>query len=144
MTSADPHNLQRFVDAQRTIYEQVCRELARGRKTSHWMWFIFPQLRGLGTSATSQHFAIESLAEARAYLQQPLLGARLLECTQLVNAVNGRSAEQVFGYPDDMKFHSCMTLFVQAAPQHGAFTDALAKYFGGQLDRHTLDLLMSP
>jgi uncharacterized protein (DUF1810 family) len=137
----DAHNLERFIDAQHPIYGQVRDELAAGRKESHWMWFIFPQLQGLGTSPTAQRYAISGIDEAKAYLDQPLLGFRLRECTQLVNAVSGRSIEDIFGYPDHLKFHSSMTLFAQASPSDRAFTAAVTKYFQGELDHKTLELL---
>jgi uncharacterized protein (DUF1810 family) len=157
----DPYDLERYVRAQQTVYAQVRAELTAGRKASHWMWFIFPQLRGLGSSPTAQHYALNSLTEARAYLTHPLLGERLRECTQLVNRIEGRSARAIFGYPDDLKFRSCMTLFAQAAagpdaaaPAAGAgasrpdaaggaslFGEALARYYGGEPDAFTLRLL---
>jgi|ERR1700730_6169602 uncharacterized protein (DUF1810 family) len=137
----DPHNLQRFIDAQHTIYGQVRDELQAGQKESHWMWFIFPQIRGLGTSPTAQKFAITGMDEAKAYLNHPLLGVRLRECTQLVNAVNGRSIEDIFGYPDHLKFHSSMTLFAHISCGDKLFTSALTKYFHGELDRKTLEQL---
>jgi uncharacterized protein (DUF1810 family) len=137
----DLHNLQRFVDAQHTIYAQVCDELRSGHKESHWMWFIFPQIKGLGTSATAQKYAISSIDEAKAYLDHPLLMSRLRECTQLVNAVNGRTIEDIFGYPDYMKFQSCMTLFARVSSSDRVFTAALTKYFRGELDRKTLEQL---
>ena len=136
-----PHDLQRFVDAQRAVYERVCAELRAGDKRSHWMWFIFPQLAGLGHSPMARRYAISSLAEARAYLEHPLLGARLEECTRLVNAVEGRSILQIFGPPDDMKFRSSMTLFSRATAHDAIFREALDKYFGGEPDRRTLELL---
>ncbi len=136
----DAFDLQRFVAAQAPVYAQVCDELAAGRKTSHWMWFVFPQLKGPGRSATAQHFGIASRAEAQAYWQHPLLGPRLKQCTELVLAVEGRSANQVFGSPDDLKFRSCMTLFAQATDEP-AFRRALDKYFGGSADEQTLRLL---
>ena len=136
----DPFDLQRFVDAQEPVYRQVCGELAAGRKTSHWMWFVFPQLKGLGRSATAQHYGIGSAAEARAYWDHPLLGPRLQQCTELVLAVEGRSAHEIFGTPDDLKFRSCMTLFARATGE-ALFTRALDKYFGGQPDPATLELL---
>jgi uncharacterized protein (DUF1810 family) len=117
MSVDDPYDLQRFVAAQAAVYPEVLAELGAGEKRSHWMWFIFPQLAGLGRSATARRYALSSLAEARAYLAHPLLGARLRECTQLVNEVTGRSAAQIFGFPDELKFHSCMTLFAHAAGQ---------------------------
>ena len=140
MTSA-PYDLQRFIDAQHPIYGQVRDELAAGQKESHWMWFVFPQIKGLGTSTTAQRYAITDIGEAKAYLDHPLLGFRLRECTQLVNAVNGRSIEDIFGYPDHLKFHSSMTLFAKASADDKVFTTALANYFHGELDRRTVQLL---
>ena len=136
----DPFRLQRFVDAQQGVYAQVCAELAAGCKRSHWMWFVFPQLKGLGRSATAQHYGIASKAEAQAYWAHPLLGPRLKQCTDLVLAVDGRSARQIFGPPDDLKFRSCMTLFAQATGEP-VFTRALQKYFGGEADPRTIELL---
>lgn len=137
----DQFNLQRFVDAQTRIIDQVCSELRAGRKLSHWMWFIFPQIIGLGSSMMAQKFAISSRAEAAAYLDHPVLGPRLRTCTLLVNAIEGRSIEEVFGYPDHLKFHSSMTLFARAAPHEANFQGALQKFFGGKLDQLTLDRL---
>jgi uncharacterized protein (DUF1810 family) len=141
MHGDDPHNLQRFTEAQNPVFDQVCRELSAGCKTSHWMWFIFPQIEGLGRSYTAQKFAISSLAEAEAYLKHEILGPRLRECTRLVNAVEGRSLDEIFGPPDDMKFRSSMTLFSHATPDNGVFKQALQKYFGGELDPLTLERL---
>jgi uncharacterized protein (DUF1810 family) len=138
---ADPHDLQRFVLAQDPVYSQVCAELAAGAKTSHWMWFVFPQLKALGHSATAQHFGIASRAEAQAYWQHPVLGPRLKTCSELVVAVEGKTAFQIFHSPDDLKFRSCMTLFAQVAPEEPVFNRALAKYFGGESDARTLELL---
>ena len=121
MNSVDNYNLQRFVEAQDPVFEQVRAELQAGQKQSHWMWFIFPQLRGLGRSATATRFAISSLAEAQAYGQHQILGPRLRECTRLVNGAERRSAREIFGYPDDLKFHSSMTLFAAAAPDEKSF-----------------------
>jgi uncharacterized protein (DUF1810 family) len=137
----DPFNLQRFVDAQDGVVDRVCSELRAGRKRSHWMWYVFPQISGLGSSATAQKFAISSTPEAKAYLNHPLLGPRLVACTELVNAIEGRSIEDVFGYPDHLKFHSSMTLFARAAPQDPVFHTALQKFFGGQPDPRTLKRL---
>jgi len=134
----DPFNLQRFVDAQRVIYERVEMELRAGSKESHWMWYIFPQIEGLGRSSTAQKFAITSIDEARAYLDHPLLGARLRKCTRLVTSVDGRSIEEIFGYPDHLKFHSSMTLFAQAAGDNRIFMDALRKYFRSEFDPQTM------
>ncbi len=135
------YQLERFVAAQEGVYQQVVNELSAGRKRSHWMWFIFPQLAGLGSSAMAQHYAIGGLAEARAYLAHPVLGARLRECSALVLAVQGASVHGIFGSPDNMKFHSSMTLFAQAAPDDALFRACLDKYFGGVPDQATLDLL---
>src|SRR5262249_30186475 len=128
----------RFVAAQDAIYEQVCRELRAGRKSSHWMWFVFPKIKGLGHSPTAREFAISSLDEAAAYIADPVLGPRLRECTRLVNEVAGRSLEQIFGYPDDLKFRSSMTLFARASADNQIFLDALRKYCGGEDDPATL------
>jgi uncharacterized protein (DUF1810 family) len=137
----DPFRLQRFVTAQQPLYEKACGELRNGQKRSHWMWFIFPQIQGLGQSEMSRRYAISSVEEAVAYLKHPILGARLRECTKLVLATEGRSIHQVLGSPDDLKFHSCMTLFSRAAPDEPLFRDALAKFFGGALDDQTLERL---
>jgi uncharacterized protein (DUF1810 family) len=131
-------NLQRFVDAQAHVYQAVVEELRAGRKRSHWMWFVFPQIRGLGHSPMAQRFAIASLAEARAYLGHPVLGPRLRECTQLVIDVEGRTALEIFGSPDDIKFRSSMTLFSLAAPDEPLFKTALTKYFSAGPDPETL------
>jgi len=136
------YDLQRFVDAQDPIYRQVCAELAAGAKTSHWMWFVFPQLRGLGRSATAEHFGIASKDEARAYLQHPVLGPRLRECTRIVLEVEGRSAAQIFSSPDDMKFRSSMTLFAAVADDP-LFRRAIEKYFDGD-DQTTIAMLQRP
>jgi len=137
----DPHDLQRFVDAQAPVIDRVRAELAQGRKRSHWMWFIFPQIAGLGYSPMAQRYAIASLDEAQACLAHPILGPRLENCTQLVLAVAGRSASDIFGWPDDMKFRSSMTLFTRAAPDNPVFADALSKYFDGEADVETLSRL---
>jgi uncharacterized protein (DUF1810 family) len=137
----DPHDLQRFLDAQAPVYAAVCDELRVGRKRSHWMWYIFPQLQGLGASPMAQRYAIASLDEAKAYLAHPVLGARLRECASLVAGIEGRSVGDIFGYPDDMKFRSSMTLFSRAAPDEAVFADCLEKYFDGEPDRLTLDSL---
>ena len=137
----DAYNLQRFLDAQEGVYDTVLAELRAGRKSSHWIWFIFPQITGLGHSEMAQKFAIGSLDEAKTYLQHPILGPRLRACTQLVLDVNGRSAEEIFGYPDNLKFRSCMTLFVTAATDNAVFKNVLLKFFGGQPDTLTLDIL---
>jgi uncharacterized protein (DUF1810 family) len=138
---SDPFDLQRFVDAQKLCFDDVRRELHDGKKRGHWMWFIFPQIKGLGHSAFAQQFAISSLEEAAAYLQHPILGPRLRECTRLVNSVEGRSIEQIFGNPDDLKFRSSMTLFAHATQDNQIFIDALQKYCGGKFDPLTLGRL---
>lgn len=137
----DSLDLQRFVDAQAPVFEEVRGELRRGRKQSHWMWFIFPQVKGLGFSGMAQKFGIASRAEAEAYLAHPVLGPRLIECTQLVNTVEGRSIEQILGGIDAMKFRSSMTLFSQVSTEPGVFEAALQKYFAGEPDQLTLDRL---
>ncbi len=134
----DPFHLQRFVDAQQGVYDAACAELRAGRKRSHWMWFIFPQIEGLGYSALAQRYGISSLDEAKAYLRHPLLGARLRECSRIVADLDGHSVEQIFGAPDDMKFRSSMTLFAAASAGDTVFLDCLQKYFGGQQDPLTL------
>jgi len=134
----DQYDLQRFVDAQEPLYASVCEELRSGRKRSHWMWFVFPQSKGLGHSAMAEKYAISSLEEARAYLEHPVLGARLRECTQLVADIEGRSIDEILGSPDNMKFQSSMTLFSQATPNNQVFNDCLRKYFAGEPDRSTL------
>jgi len=138
---SDPYNLRRFISAQNPVFEDVCLDLRDGRKRGHWMWFIFPQLEGLGQSSTARMFAISSRAEAEAYLKDSILGSRLRECTNLVNLIEGRSVEQIFGYPDYLKFRSCMTLFAQVASDNEVFLKALQRYFGGQPDHWTLEHL---
>ena len=137
----DPYNLERFLLAQERVFDRVVSELRAKMKTSHWMWFIFPQIRGLGRSRISVEYAISCRDEARAYLQHPLLGPRLKECTRLVLEVQGRSVEDIFGSPDDMKFRSCMTLFAQVSPDDDLFERALQKYFARVPDQLTLDRL---
>jgi len=137
----DQYELGRFVDAQEPVYEQVCAELREGRKRSHWMWFIFPQLRGLGQSDLAIKFGISSRQEAEAYLKHAVLGPRLRECTRLVNLVEGRTVREVFGSPDDLKFRSSMTLFASVASENQVFKDALEKYFAGELDPLTMQRL---
>jgi uncharacterized protein (DUF1810 family) len=136
----DPFDLERFVDAQAPVYASVLAELRRGRKQSHWMWFIFPQFAGLGHSAMAQRYALSSRDEAVAYIGHGVLGPRLRECTALVNAVEGRTIHDILGSPDDLKFHSSMTLFA-AVSSEPEFTEAIAKFYGGTPDRKTLALL---
>jgi uncharacterized protein (DUF1810 family) len=138
---SDPHDLERFIAAQEPVYEGACAELRAGEKRGHWMWFIFPQLRGLGSSPTAAMFGIASRAEAQAYLEHPVLGPRLVKCTQFVNLVEGRPINQIFGYPDDMKFRSSMTLFASVDPDNRVFREALQKYFGGEFDHLTVERL---
>ena len=137
----DPYDLDRFVDAQETTYPAALQEIKAGRKVTHWMWFIFPQIEGLGHSAAARAYAIRSRDEATAYLAHPLLGPRLIECTRLVNAVQGRSAHDIFASPDDLKFRSSMTLFAETADDPGTFEEALHKYFAGEKDPRTLAFL---
>jgi uncharacterized protein (DUF1810 family) len=142
----DRYDLRRFVEAQAGVYEQACAELRAGRKRSHWMWFVFPQIHGLGSSPMAVRYAISGLEEARAYLEHPVLGPRLRECAGIVVGVEGRTVEEIFGYPDDLKFHSSMTLFARAAalfaeaegPSESVFHEALKKYFDGKTDQATL------
>jgi uncharacterized protein (DUF1810 family) len=137
----DPFHLGRFVQAQDRIYEQVLAELRRGRKETHWLWFIFPQIAGLGHSSTARTYAIKSLPEARLYLEHPLLGKRLVECAQILLQLEARSASEIFGFPDDLKLCSCMTLFAQVTGPGSIFTQVLEKFFHGKPDAMTLDLL---
>lgn len=137
----DPYDLQRYLDAQNPVFGQVCAELREGRKRGHWMWFIFPQIKGLGHSALANRFAIASRDEAMAYLAHPILGPRLRECSRLATQVEGRSIQQIFGSPDDLKFRSSMTLFAHATPDNQVFMDALKKYCGAEFDPLTLERL---
>jgi len=134
-------NLQRFVDAQQGIYEQALAELRAGRKRSHWMWFIFPQVQGLGSSETARRYAIRNSDEAAAYLAHPVLGPRLRACTAAVAAFDDRGADEIFDYPDNLKFHSAMTLFADVAPDEAVFQTCLDQFFDGQPDQATLDRL---
>jgi len=138
---SDTYDLQRFIEAQEPVYPRVLSELRAGRKQSHWMWFIFPQIAGLGYSAMAQRYAVRSRAEAVAYLAHPVLGPRLRECTRLVSAVDGKDINTILGAPDDMKFKSSMTLFAKAASDSADFVSALKKYFGGEFDEATLERL---
>jgi len=137
-SDGDPFDLKRFVDAQAPVYRSVVDELRAGRKRSHWMWFVFPQLLGLGSSPMAARFGITSVQEARAYLHHDLLGPRLRECTQLVNQVQGRSIAEIFGSPDDLKLCSSMTLFALAADDNHDFVELLNKYYSGRHDPLTL------
>jgi len=137
----DPHDLARFLEAQADDYESALDELRQGRKKSHWMWYIFPQLDGLGFSETSKRYSIKSLAEAMAYLSHPILGRRLVDCAQAALAVEGRCATEIFGSPDDLKLRSCATLFAQVALAGSVFEQLLDKFFGGDRDERTLRLI---
>ena len=137
----DPHNLQRFIDAQEPVYRQLVAELAAGEKRSHWMWFVFPQLDGLGCSSMAQRFAIRSREEVKAYWQHPVLGSRLRECIGLMLAIKGKSALEILDTPDDLKFRSCLTLFAAVLPDEPVFARTLKKYFAGVGDSRTLALL---
>jgi uncharacterized protein (DUF1810 family) len=137
----DPHNLSRFVRAQENDYEPALSEIRSGRKHSHWMWYIFPQLDGLGFSSTSKRYSIKSIAEAEAFLRHPILGPRLLECCEAVLGVEERSAFEIFGSPDEMKLKSCATLFACVSPPDSVFDRLLKKYFQGGRDGKTLRLL---
>ena len=139
--AADPHNLQRFVDAQEASFTSALAELKQGRKRGHWVWFIFPQLKGLGHSTNSEFYGISGLAEAGAYLRHPVLGPRLIECVQAVNSVERCSATEIFGEVDAMKFRSSLTLFAKAASSEPVFTQALQKYFNGEFDPVTMSVL---
>ena len=136
----DPHGLERFVAAQAPVIEAVRDELRAGRKRSHWMWFVFPQLKGLGASSMAQHYGIASLEEARAYLAHPVLGPRLRECCALMLAVPAKGAHEILGSPDDLKFRSCLTLFSLAAPEEAVFRQALQRFYEGEPDPRTVAL----
>jgi uncharacterized protein (DUF1810 family) len=139
----DPHDLARFVAAQKGVYDRALAELRAGRKASHWMWFVFPQLAGLGGSPTAALYAIGSLDEARAYLAHPILGPRLLQSVETVNRLSGLSAEAIFGFPDVLKLRSCLTLFAEAAPDATPFRRALETYYGEPCER-SLAILAAP
>jgi uncharacterized protein (DUF1810 family) len=138
---SDPYNLQRFVDAQTNVFDEACAELAAGHKRSHWIWFIFPQLKDLGHSPTAQFYGISGREEAQAYLQHPVLSQRLRHATQLLLGLHSRSIHEILGTPDDLKFRSSMTLFAQVTPDNQIFVDAINKYYGGKFDERTLEYL---
>jgi uncharacterized protein (DUF1810 family) len=138
MIANDPFDLQRFVSAQEGVFDQALGELQLGRKSSHWMWFIFPQIRGLGTSGNARLYALSSREEAAAYLLHPVLGPRLCQCVNAMLQLQGRTLRQILGTPDDLKFRSCMTLFAHATANNLSFLDALAKYCGSEFDAATL------
>ena len=141
MTRNDSYGLNRFVEAQRGNYDQAIAELRAGSKQSHWMWYVFPQLAGLGRSSMSIRYAIKSADEARAYLDHPVLGRRLIECAEAVLAIENRSAHEIFGSPDDLKLRSSATLFAHVSPQHSVFERILEKYFNNKPDPRTLEKL---
>lgn len=141
LSMADPYNLARFLNVQDIVYDRVISELQSGRKLGHWMWYIFPQLRGLGESERSRKFAISTLGEAAAYLEHPILGLRLKDCTKLILEAEGKGVAEIFGSIDALKFRSCMTLFSQVSKMDDVFRVALAKYYDGLPDQLTLDLL---
>ena len=142
--AGDPHDLKRFVDAQESVYVQALSEVRSGRKRSHWMWYIFPQYDGLGSSEKSRRYAIKSAGEAIEYLRHPVLGARLVECCEAALGLEGRSASEVFGSPDDAKLQSCATLFAAVSPPGSVFEQLLAEFFRGEWDEKTLQLLGLP
>ncbi|HEX7458804.1 MAG TPA: DUF1810 domain-containing protein [Ginsengibacter sp.] len=133
--------INRFIRAQENIYPQVVNELQNGKKTSHWMWFIFPQIEGLGFSSTSKYYSIKTIAEAKEYVMHPVLGKRLLECSTILLNIEGKSAESIFGYPDNLKLQSSMTLFSFTSPESTVFLNVLNKYFNNKKDQKTLDIL---
>lgn len=135
------NSLNRFISAQQPIYSQVLKELRHAQKTTHWMWFIFPQIEGLGYSSTAKYYSIKSIEEAKEYVAHPVLGKRLLECSNILLNIKGKSADEIFGYPDNMKLRSSMTLFNFVAPEHKVFADVLEKYFAGEPDEKTLSIL---
>ena len=134
-------NLKRFIEAQNSCYPNVLKELTLGKKVSHWIWFIFPQIDGLGHSATAKKYAIKSLEEAQAYLDDPVLGGRLIECTRLVMRIENSSAQEIFGYPDHLKFHSSVTLFANLDHSPEIFKDAQIKFYDGVTDKNSMDIL---
>jgi uncharacterized protein (DUF1810 family) len=139
--SNDPWNLSRFIEAQQGDYEQALAEIRAGRKRSHWMWYVFPQFAGLGSSPTSVHYAIKSTEEAEAYLAHPVLGRRLVECAEAVLQIHGRSAHEIFGSPDDLKLRSSATLFASVSPEGSVFHQIIDKYFDGTADVRTIELM---
>jgi uncharacterized protein (DUF1810 family) len=135
------NTLSRFLSAQHNIYSRVLKELQLGKKTSHWMWFIFPQIEGLGHSSTAKYYSIKNINEAKEYIDHPILGKRLFECCNIILKIEDKSVEDIFGYPDNLKLKSCMTLFNYAVPKHKVFADVLNKYFTGELDEQTISIL---
>ena len=139
--ASDLHNLTRFAQAQEAVYDQALSEIRAGRKRSHWMWYVFPQFDGLGMSPTSKHYAIKSVQEARAYLAHPILGPRLVQCAEAALQIEGRSALEIFGSPDDMKLRSCATLFASVSPEGSVFHGIIDKCFAGEKDARTIELM---
>src|ERR1035437_7969346 len=137
------NTLNRFISAQQKVYPQVLKELQTGKKTSHWMWFIFPQIEGLGHSPTAKYYSIKTITEAKEYLTHPVLGKRLLECSNIILKIEGKSADDIFGYPDNAKLKSSMTLFNFVSPEHKEFAEVLKKYFSGKQDEQTLSILQN-
>ncbi len=141
MENHDPYDLMRFLSAQEPVFDRVLAELRSGQKRSHWMWFIFPQISGLGNSPTSRYYAIQSLEEALAYLNHPVLGPRLVQCAEILLGIEGRSASEIFDFPDDLKLRSSMTLFDRVMDSPSVFSRVLEKYYGGKQDEATLKIL---
>jgi uncharacterized protein (DUF1810 family) len=139
--ASEPYDLNRFLQAQEGSYERALLEIKSGQKRSHWMWYIFPQIDGLAFSSTAKHYAIKSVKEARAYLEHPVLGPRLRECAEAVLAIEGRTAGDIFGFPDDLKLRSCATLFVHVSPAGSVFERLIEKYYGGARDDKTLHIM---
>ncbi len=137
----DSNEGNRFLSAQQNIYSHVLKELQMGKKTNHWMWFIFPQIEGLGHSSTAKYYSIKSINEAKEYIDHSVLGKRLFECSNIILKIEGRSVEDIFGYPDNLKLKSCMTLFNFVTPEHKVFSNVLKKYFAGEKDEQTLSIL---
>ena len=135
------NNISRFLSAQQNIYTHVLKELQNGNKTTHWMWFIFPQIEGLGNSQTAKYYSITTIEEAKEYLMHPILGKRLLECTNIIAGIENKTADEIFGSIDTMKLRSCMTLFNFISPEQKVFYDVLKKYFNGEEDEQTLSIL---
>jgi uncharacterized protein (DUF1810 family) len=133
--------LSRFLSAQQSIYPQVVKELQAGKKTSHWMWFIFPQINGLAQSSTAKHYSIKNIKEAKEFIEHPVLGKRLLECANILININNKTADDIFGYPDNLKLKSCITLFNYIASNQKVFAEVLQKYFAGDHDEKTLSIL---
>lgn len=135
------NTLIRFLTAQQSIYSQVLQELRNGKKITHWIWFIFPQIEGLGNSSTAKYYSIKSIEEAKEYLAHPVLGARLIECCNILLSLTDKTADEIFGYPDNLKLRSCLTLFIYVAPEQNIFADVLQKYFASKDDERTVSIV---